>query len=59
MSVSNFVQNPIDFDFVELRFASVLRLPLLRRLAESEEPNPACGWARRSQNQFTPLGDGV
>ena len=25
----------------------------------SEEPNPACGGARRSQNQFTPLGAGV
>jgi len=24
----------------------------------SEEPNTACGGARRSQNQFTPLGDG-
>jgi hypothetical protein len=25
----------------------------------SEEPNTAGGGARRSQNQFTPLGDGV
>jgi hypothetical protein len=28
----------IDFGFAELRFASVLRLPRLRQLAESEEP---------------------
>jgi hypothetical protein len=28
-------------------------------LKGSEEPNPACGGAQRSQNQFTPLGAGV
>jgi hypothetical protein len=28
-------------------------------LAESKEPIPQSGRARRSQNQFTPLGEGV
>jgi hypothetical protein len=60
----------IDFDFVELLpfGSSVLRLPrphlaLPKRLREgevgSEEPNQLCWRARRSQNQFTPLGAGV
>jgi hypothetical protein len=45
----------IDFDFVDLRFAPVLRLPRLHfaslKLRESEEGS--------EENQFTPLGEGV
>jgi len=43
----------------KLIFIDFLRLPRLRQLVESEEPTTRSRGARRSQNQFTPLGAGV
>jgi len=56
MCIGNHSLLHIDFDFVELRFASVLRLPrphlaLPKRLREGAEGS--------EENQFTPLGEGV
>ena len=58
MSISNHACKFIDFDFVELlRFASsVLRLPRPQGERRTEHTFVR---ARRSQNQFTPLGVGV
>ena len=59
MNIINHALIPIDFDFVEL-LASLRRFFVYPGPKGSEEPSPdLSGRARRSQNQFTPLGAGV
>jgi hypothetical protein len=67
MSIRNHVYKFIDFDFVELRFAPVLRLPrphfasLKQRESEegSEEPSPALrGELDEVKINLLPLGLG-
>jgi hypothetical protein len=59
VSISNYVYKLIDFDFVGLCFAPVLRLPQPQGERRTDDPEEIGRGARRSQNQFTLPGVGV